>query len=142
MHRKEGIPKILGDVMLMCKRSRIRGFSLLEIIVATSLLALIVLGLGALFLTSKRMSKYTILSITAAEVSKFYLNALYRDVRQDRIQGGASDNCFVNSPGGCENAVYVEPNFNKTITPIFNVPSPQPFPGSYKVRLELQWTEN
>jgi len=117
-----------------------KGFSLLEIIVATSLIAITVLGIAALFLTAKRLSRHTILSISAARISQSYLNSLYRDVRQDRMEGaGAADNCFKQPASGCEDTAYVEPNFSKTITPNFTV---FPFGQTYKVKLQLGWAEN
>lgn len=126
--------------MLMHKYKKNSGFTLLEIVVATTLLAITLMGLGALFVTAQQLSKHSVLTLSAMEQSKFYLNALYRDVRQDRIQNGAADNCFVSSPGGCENTVYVDPNYNKTITPDFTV-TPA-FATTYKVRLQLDWDAN
>ena len=121
----------------MQKHTR-RGISLLEIVVATILLALTVWGLTALFLTAKQLNRHSALYLSAAQISRFYLNALYRDVRADRTETPTADNCFSSPPGGCEPTIFVDPNHNTTYTPNFEV---WPYQGTYKVRLRLNWNE-
>jgi prepilin-type N-terminal cleavage/methylation domain-containing protein len=60
-----------------------KGFTLVEIIVATFILSLLTLGLISVFLSSKRLTHYSRSRVTAGELSKLFLEPLQLEVRQD-----------------------------------------------------------
>jgi len=85
-----------------------KGLTLLEILVAVVLLALVVAGLGAIFVSSKSYVIYTRSFMAAAESARYFLDPLRADVRNDTwasswlASGVLSSDTFVttqNTPG-------------------------------------------
>jgi len=60
-----------------------KGFTLLEILIAALILALVMTGLASIFLAGKRHLAHTRSKIQAAELGKLFLAPLQQDVRQD-----------------------------------------------------------
>ena len=74
-----------------------RGLSLLEILVATIIFALVITGLASVFLTGKRHLLRSRSKINVAEVIKSFLEPLQMQVRQD--QWFSTSNCL--GTGNC-----------------------------------------
>jgi len=61
----------------------ITGFTLLEILIAALILALVMIGTASIFLAGKRHIAHTRSKTQAAELGKLFLAPLQQDVRQD-----------------------------------------------------------
>jgi len=126
-----------------------RGFSLLEIIVATTLLALIMAGLVNVFFASKRWLAHSQFKMTGAELGKYFLEPFGSRVKQSDWSSASGDYVLTNPlyihswsdtaaiPGG------------KAYTPAYNVGLvPAPGVGSTspaqmrKVSVQVTWTED
>ena len=71
------------------------GLSLLEILVATMIFALVITGLASVFLAGKTHIRHSQSRISAAEFSKYVIDPLQMQVRQD--QWTATSNCLSNT---------------------------------------------
>jgi Tfp pilus assembly protein PilV len=58
--------------------------TLLEVIIASVIIAMVMAGLGATFVLGKRYSLHTHSRLTAAELGRYYLDNLTMLIRQDR----------------------------------------------------------
>ncbi|KPK97392.1 MAG: hypothetical protein AMJ95_09345, partial [Omnitrophica WOR_2 bacterium SM23_72] len=74
-----------------------RGFTLMEALVSTVLISLVLVGLGNLFLGGKRWIGHRRYQITAAQVSKVFLDPLQMDVRQDNWD----ESCLSSNGSNC-----------------------------------------
>jgi len=110
-----------------------KGFTLVEIIVATLILALVTTGLAYVFLAGKRHLLHTRSKIQAAELGRLFLAPLQRDVRQD--QWGS--NCL-SAGTGCPGAQTVD---NITYTPTYNRTLNYPIANLNKVKVTITWNE-
>lgn len=120
------------------RNSYLTGFTLIEIIVATFLLALVTTGLAYVFLAGKRHILHTRSKIQAAELARLFLAPLQTDVRQD--QWGS--NCL-SAGTGCPGAQTVD---NITYTPTYEnsallVDAQNPLGRLRKVKVTINWTE-
>mgnify|MGYP001566150707 CR=1 FL=1 len=107
------------------------GFTLLEILVATILLASIVIGLSGVLISSRRFSMRIDSRVQAAYLASFYLEPLQMDVMQESNppgNGWLSGNNCVSNGAGCDlipnnpidsmNFNYVPGYPNLPITPV------------------------
>ncbi|MDD4907755.1 MAG: type II secretion system protein [Candidatus Omnitrophica bacterium] len=115
-----------------------KGFTLLEIMVATIILSLIMAGLASLFYGAKRWVLHARMRMQATQVSKSYLDPLQRNVRQD--QWNPASNCLsTDGAAGCDAAVETIEGIQ--YTPAYVVGAP-PFGGNNKkVRFTITWNE-
>ena len=115
-----------------------KGFTLLEIMVATIILSLIMAGLASLYFGAKRWVLHSRMRMQATEVSKSYLDPLQNGVRQDN--GNPAAICLsTDGAAGCNGAVdNIE---GVAYTPVYAIGAP--FAGSTmkKVRLTITWVE-
>ena len=121
------------------------GFTLIEIIVATLILALVTTGLAYVFLAGKRHIQHTRSKIQAIELGRLFLAPLEMDVTiSERTSGaqngwGQINNCLSSdgtSPG-CPGAQTID---NISYTPTYNISG---LPGTTlrKVKVTINWTE-
>lgn len=105
-----------------------RGLTLMEIIIATLIFALVMAGLANLFIAAKRLTLHARSRIQASELGKQFLDPLQMQVRQD--QWGANcvsnnANCLAELPvplGGIDfNATYTSGTVAGTNLRIVNV---------------------
>lgn len=68
-----------------------KGVTLLEILVATVILGMVMSGLTAIFIASKRWTMHSRWRVTAGEVSRDFLEPLLREVRAQESSAGAND---------------------------------------------------
>jgi len=125
-----------------------KGFSLLEIVVAATLLALIMAGLANVFVASKRWLMHSRLKMTAGEMGKYFLEPLQVSVNQGDWDVDTGDY-------GTGNALYIHSwtdlpvsSGGKEYTPTYDIETvPPPGVGSTappqmrKVKVQVQWTE-
>src|SRR3989338_6754315 len=92
-----------------------KGFSLIEIIVATFVLALVTTGLAYVFLAGKKHLLHTRSKIQATELGRLFLSPLQMDVRED--QWVTSSNCL-SAGTGCPGAQTID---NILYTPVYDI---------------------
>lgn len=109
-----------------------KGFTLIEIIVAAFVLALVTTGLAYVFLAGKRHLLHTRSKIQATELGRLFLAPLQMDVRQD--QWGS--NCL-SAGTGCLGAQTID---SILYTPTYNISNVS---GTTlrKVKVTINWTE-
>jgi prepilin-type N-terminal cleavage/methylation domain-containing protein len=114
-----------------------RGLTLIEIIVSVVLISLTLIALANLFLGGKRYIIYSRSKMSAGEVSKYFLDPLRMDVRQD-VWGSNCLSANVSCPGP-QNITYG--SYNITYTPAYNFTANVSGTTLSKVRLNITWTE-
>jgi prepilin-type N-terminal cleavage/methylation domain-containing protein len=126
-----------GPAPKMMLRAR-KGFTLLEIMVATIILSLIMTGLASIYFGAKRWVLHARMRMQAVEVSKSYLDPLQRNVRQD--QWNPASNCLsTNGAAGCD--ASLDNMEGVPYTPAYAIGAP-PFGGNTrKVRFTVTWNE-
>lgn len=82
---------ILANTKNMIKKS---GFTLIEIIVATFIFALVILGLLSVFSGGNKLVMHTRDRVASAEIGKLFVESLLKGVRQDTWDKGASENAL------------------------------------------------
>jgi len=124
-----------------------KAFTFLEILIATFILSLIMLGLVSVFISSKRLIYYNRGRIMAAELGKLFLNPLQSNVRQDTW--GASSNCL--SQASCASVSYgtaygLDKNYTATYTIRLgnSTDTPDPIANTTLVRVKtvINWTKS
>lgn len=132
-------------------RRGVTGFTLLEIIVAAIIIAVLMWGLTNLFISGRRHIMHARLRMAGGELGKYFLEPLQREVREDQWQ--ANSNCLTgNGAGtcphttGCDLCTWRDPSRivytpNYQITPLL-VDAQNPLGRLRKVRLRLSWTEH
>ncbi|OGX16369.1 MAG: hypothetical protein A2166_06405 [Omnitrophica WOR_2 bacterium RBG_13_41_10] len=113
-----------------------KGLTLLEILVATMLFALVMTGLANVFLAGKRHLIHSKSRISGAEINKFFLDPLQMDVRQDTWS--TAGNCLTSTGSSCSSEA-------RTLdTIVYNVNwsiGPGPITNLRKVTATISWTE-
>jgi Tfp pilus assembly protein PilW len=111
------------------------GLTLFEIIVSLMILALVMVGLGNVFVASRRYLRHSRSRIQASEVMKFLLSPLQGAVRQDTYDTG---DLATGSHTGSQ--VFLEDTFYNSTLTVSNVV----LPGSTNIRrvqVSVQWYE-
>jgi Tfp pilus assembly protein PilW len=106
-----------------------KGLSLMEIIVATLIFALVIAGLINLFIAAKRLTLHARSRIQASEVGKQFLDPLQMQVRED-LWGA---NCL--GTGVCAPGAWVQYNANTTVAPVAGT-------TLRRVDVTINWNEN
>lgn len=108
-----------------------RAFTLTEILVATVILALTMAGLSNVFVASQRQTTRARSHMAVGELSRYYLDPLQNDVRQDTW----TSNCL----GSATNCAGVQTLDGITYTPTFNFTT---IGGTVrKAKVSIGWTE-
>lgn len=109
-----------------------RGFTLLEIIIATMLLALVMSGLMGIFIAGKRHVIHSRERMTGSELEKLFLDPLQMAVRQDTWDQAGNE---LKTP-----TVTVQKVNNINYTPQYTVTD---VAGTdlRKVKVQVNWTE-
>jgi prepilin-type N-terminal cleavage/methylation domain-containing protein len=94
--------------------SKSKGFSLVEVMVASVLFSLIMLGLASVFVSAGKQITHTRERMTSAQLAKFFLDPLQFDVRQD-TWGTASNGLTLGSGTGTTQSVNNR-NFSESHT--------------------------
>ena len=108
-----------------------RGFSLLEIIMATVLLSLIITGLASVFISGKKLILHTQFRMTGGELGKYFLDPLQLQVRQD--QWGTSGFSTGSLPG--QSVVMADRPYTATYTVNRN----DPLANITRVKVTISW---
>jgi prepilin-type N-terminal cleavage/methylation domain-containing protein len=121
----------------MNKKVYLRGFTLVEVLVASILMSIIATGLAFVFLAGKSNVLHVRSRIQAAELGRYFLTSLGNEVRQD--QWGI--NCL--QGGSCPDGSAPASNQIGNIT-FYNYPTVTlgfPIANLQKVKLRINWTE-
>lgn len=117
-----------------CPFMKKNGVSLFEIIVATMVLSITLLGLANIFVSVKRNIQHYRCKTVAAEYTKFFLEPLHMQVRQDTWL----TNCLGPNHLFCFSGKMTDPDNNAfTFSPNF----PPPIGLVNKVNVTVSWTE-
>lgn len=119
-----------------------RAFSLIEILVASILLASIMLGLTNLFVSGKRYILHISSRMTSGELGKFFLDPLQTQVRQDTWAA----NCLgtANAPGCAPTlptSIGIADGLDRDYTASYTVARNSPVPNVNRVTIAVNWTE-
>ena len=118
-----------------------KGLTLLEIVIATVIFALIMTGLVNLFIAAKRLTLHARSRMQATELGKFFLDPLQRDVRQDTWE--TVNNCLNSDGSNCDTTAQTLNNIDFTpqyqIDPV-NDPAGNPT-SLRRVVVTLTWDE-
>lgn len=80
-----------------------RGLTLLEILTATIIFSLVILGLTNLFITAKMHILHSRFRMTGGEIGKLFLDPLQMHVRQDTL--GVAGNALNTGTTYCDNGI-------------------------------------
>ena len=112
-----------------------KGLSLLEILVASLILALVLAGLLNIFVAGKRWVLHNRLRMTGGELGKFFLDPLQNEVRQDTW----STSCL--GTGTCpDQTAGPAQGLDRTYTASYTV-SPGPIANIQKVKVDISYPE-
>jgi uncharacterized protein (TIGR02598 family) len=125
------------------------AFTLMEIVVAATILALVMVGLVSVFFAGKRWLAHSRFKMTGAELGKYFLDPFSVNIRQDQWNAGSSDYIAAN-PLYVHDVSGTAVNLNsKLYTPTYNVgAAPAPTSGGAisnqfrKVKVEVKWPED
>jgi len=123
-----------------------KGFTLLEIFIATAMLSLVTIGLANIFLTCKRLIVHVRERVAAAELAKYYLDPLYLKVSEGDWDAINSDyavghplRAVTNAAGAAVNLPIGLTAFT-TFTPFYTI-TPMGDARMRKVVLNITWSE-
>jgi len=112
-----------------------KGLTLLEVLVATFIFALLMLGVTNIFLSSKRSILHSRSRMTASELVRYFLDPLQMQVRQDSW----NTNCL--GVGNCTDAsIGIDEGLDENYTAIFNS-TPNFIANLTKLRINITWNE-
>jgi len=123
-----------------------KGFTLLEIFIATAMLSLVTIGLANIFLTCKRLIVHGRERMAAAELAKYYLDPLYLKVSEGSWDAGLTDYVSGHPLRALANAVGTSVDLpigltaSTTFTPVYTI-TPMVDPRMRKVVLSITWSE-
>jgi len=125
----------VGDFLDMPKK----GLSLIEILVAAIILALVMTGLANTFIVGKRYILHSRLRMTVAELGKYFLEPLQMQVRQDEWST-VTANCL--SQANCpDETVGPAEGLDRDYTAKYIINNDSPLDNLNKVRVDITWTE-
>jgi prepilin-type N-terminal cleavage/methylation domain-containing protein len=110
-----------------------RALTLIEIVIAMLILALVMLGMGNVFVTSKRFLLHNRLRMGGGQLGKFFLDPLYQQV------GNSTPGCFDDNTLCNTTPQLVDSGIS--VTPQYRVSGVNVVGTMKKVRLDLSWTE-
>jgi Tfp pilus assembly protein PilV len=116
-----------------------KGVSLLETIIATIIIALVMIGLVNIFIAGKRYIIHSRASMTAGELGKFFLEPLHEQVREDTWDASCLG---TGNPSYCQNQIVgtdqgLDRNYTASYAVIPNFASTT----LSKVTVNMTWNE-
>lgn len=135
MFKKELTPSLIAEKMVK-KTQSAGGFTLIEIVVAAVILALVITGLANIFVAGKRWVLHSNMRMAGGELGRYFLDPLQMQVRQDTW--GASCLGTGNCPG---QTVGVAEGFDTDYTASYSVTTDYQGTSLSKVVARVTWTE-
>jgi len=117
------------------------GFTILEVFVATCLIALVMVGLANIFLAGKNLILHSREKAAAAELAKFLLEPLYFEVNQTNWNEVSLDYNVGNLQKGSRSGSIISIPFGATFSTYFDVSEVPPggLDQMRKVVLDITW---
>ncbi len=120
--------------------TRPRGLTLLEILIATMILAIVIGGLASVFSSSKWYVAHTRSWLTAAELGGYFLDPLQSNVSQEQW----ANNCL--GSGNCPNQSFVTTQlapgaYSYKYTANYTRGANSPISNLTRIKLNLTWNE-
>jgi len=122
-----------------------KGLTLLEIIVAAMIMALVMAGIANIFVAAKRHIFHTRFRMTGSELGHWYLDPLAEQVRQDKW----GSNCLSSNPTDCLKEKVSQSLDNKDYNPKYEIEdavkvigTPLPLSKVRKVKVKIEWKED
>jgi Tfp pilus assembly protein PilW len=113
-----------------------KSLTLLEIIVATVILALVISGLANIFLVGKRYILGSHSRITSGELGKYFLDPLQNDVNQ--ATWTAAGNCL--GTGNCPNEIAgVAQGLDRDYTANYSIINNPTLANLKRVKVDITW---
>jgi len=118
------------------------GLTLLEIIVAAMIMALVMAGIANIFVAAKRHIFHNRFRMTGSELGHWYLDPLAAQVRRDKW----GSNCLTSDPTDCLEEEVSQSLDNMTYNPNYEIDyavsgSVLPLSEVRKVKVTLRWNE-
>jgi prepilin-type N-terminal cleavage/methylation domain-containing protein len=120
------------------------GLTLLEILVAAMIMALVMAGIANIFIAAKKHIFHARFRMTSSELGHWFLDPLAEDVRLDELLSGS--NCLSNDgTTGCPGDQTVD---SRTYSPEYAIGDavsgsvPAPLSEVRKVKLDINWDES
>lgn len=116
-----------------------KGFTLLEVIVSTTILAMVMVELAGLFVSSKKWIIHNRLRSTGGELGRYFLDDLQSMYsRQDTWS--SPTNCLAS--GNCpDRQIGIAQGLDRDYSADYTVTPNQPINGLSKVKVTISWTE-
>lgn len=114
-----------------------KSLTLLEILIATVILALVVGGLANVFMVGKKYILHSRSRMSAGELAKTFLDPLQMQVREDQW----STNCLgTGTPANCpDQTVGITQGLDRDYTAKYTVTPNSPITNLSKVRIDITW---
>ncbi|MDD4900282.1 MAG: prepilin-type N-terminal cleavage/methylation domain-containing protein, partial [Candidatus Omnitrophica bacterium] len=127
-----------------------KAVTLMEVLVALIILAVVMAGIVNLFISGKRWILHMRARMAGGELGRQFLDPLQMDVRQDQWMLGANSNCLTSAGTASGTCGFFQPWFdpsgqmlytpNYVITPL-NVDATHPLGHLRRVVLTVTWNE-
>lgn len=114
-----------------------KALTLLEILVAITILSITMTGMLNVFSSSTRQGRHSRSRLTAAELARSFVDALHMDVRQD--QWGT--NCLSGFAGSCPSAPLTITPGDIAYTPAITCDNIPASPTLRRVTARVTWNE-
>ena len=114
-----------------------KGLTILEIIIATLIMAIITTGLANIFIAAKRHILHARSRMAGGELGKYFIDPLQMEVREDTWNQTSDNNLSLGSRVGLNqiiNDIEYEPTYSVTEN-ISNLPNLR------KVKVDIAWNE-
>ena len=108
-----------------------KGLTLLEILVASIILAVVIAGLANIFFVGKKYILRSRLRMAAGELGRAFLDPLQKDVRQDLW----TTNCLSGNQAACPGAEDLGITYN----PTYVITPNSPIGNLNKVKVTIGW---
>jgi Tfp pilus assembly protein PilV len=116
-----------------------KGFTFFEILLATFILSVVILGLVSVFVSAKKLIRHNKTRVTASELAKLFMDPFQLQVRQ--YNWGSGENCFSqeNCPAVTNGtADSLDRNYTATYTFAYG----DPIANLTRVKAVINWTES
>jgi len=116
-----------------------KGFTLIEILIAAFVLALVITGLACVFLAGKRLILHTRSRMQAAELGRYFLSPFQMQVRQDQW----ASNCLgTGTLANCPDEIIGTGwGMDRNYTVSYTVANNYPISNLNKVKVKIAWSE-
>ncbi len=117
-----------------------KGLSLVEIIVASMILAIVMTGLAGIFVGGKRWILHFRSRMTAGELSRKFLDFIPLQVRQDQWGANELSNAMI-ADRSANTTEGFDRNYTANYTVVPGINPDSPVTNLTKVKVDIKWRE-